>query len=135
MKIQSDYDSASNRFKKIKVIDLKKEYIGRDFTSYRKLSSAIPYIEEIVSIDHKIKNKSTIESILDELTELRSNRVNKRGDFINDLIITKFKDWDFLEDNKTRKRYEELFNYLKMERLLSTQDIELWEKEIKEARN
>ena len=143
MKIQRNYDSNSNTFKDTELIDLKKDFISTDYIGYRKLNSAVPYLEEVISIDDKITDISSLESILDELTKLRKQRkifklkaLAKKNlntnVFLNDLIITKFKDWDFIEDNKSKNRYEELFSYLLSEKLLSDNEITIWEKEISE---
>jgi hypothetical protein len=136
IEIQSDYDGKTNTFKKTVVKDVRKDNVRgtRDFASYIKLSSAIPYLEEVVSIKEKIKDMSSLESILDQLMILRSERTLGRNEFINDLIITKFKDWYFLEDNTTEESYVELFNYLKEEDLLSEKDIEFWNIEIEEVK-
>lgn len=105
----------------------------RYFREYRKLFTALPYIKTIKSIDKEIKNISNLESILDELTELRAERKQSRKYFINDLIITEFKDWTFIEDNKTKDSFTNLFEYLKNENLLSKKDIQIWNREIEEA--
>jgi hypothetical protein len=131
--IQSDYDSASNSFKSTETFDARKEFVMKDLIPYLKLGTAVPYIEEITSIDRKISNVSSIETILDELFSLRELRNSDPSEYINDLIISKFKEWEFIEDNSTKKSYSNLFGYLKSENMLSKNDIEIWEKEIAEA--
>lgn len=119
--------------KDIAVKDVRKEFVMRNFREYKKLFTAIPYIKTIKSINETIVDHSSLESILDKLTELRSTRTLKINDFINDLIITEFKEWDFIEDNKTKKSLTGLFEYLKGEDLLSEKDIQQWNIEIKES--
>lgn len=133
MNVKRDYDSSSNTFKKLDTYDVRKEFVTKDLVPYLKLGTAIPYIEKIVSIDQEIKDISSIESILDELILLRNSRKRDESDYINDLIVTKFKDWEFIEDNSTKESYKSLYSYLKTQNILSEKDIILWRQEISDV--
>lgn len=114
-----------------KIIDIRKDFGNQDYNCYVKLYSAIPYIEKAISEDVIIEDTTSIESILEELMHLRKERTNQgKTGYSNDLIITKFKSWEFIEDNANKKNYTNLFNYLKDESLLSKKDIYFFEKEI-----
>lgn len=110
--------------------DVRKEFVSRDFREYRKLFTSLPYVKTIESIDTKIKDISNLESILDELMDLRSKRNQTKEEFINDLIITEFKDWIFIEDNADESSFNQLFKYLQSQNLLSEKEIQIWNDEI-----
>lgn len=110
--------------------DVRKEFVSRDFREYRKLFTALPYVKTIESIDRKIQDISSLESILDELMDLRSKRNQTKEEFINDLIITEFKDWIFIEDNADESSFNQLFKYLQSQNLLSEKEIQIWNDEI-----
>lgn len=115
--------------------DVRKEFVSRDFREYRKLFTSLPYVKTIESIDTKIKDISTLESILDELMDLRSKRNQTKEEFVNDLIIKEFKDWIFIEDNADESSFNQLFKYLQSKNLLSEKEIQIWNDEINKIKD
>ena len=114
-----------------KKVDIRKDFCNRDYDCYVKLHSAIPYIEKAMSEEVIIEDTTSIENIIEELIHLRKERIKQgKTGYRNDLIITKFKNWEFIEDNANKKNYTNLFNYLKAESLLSKKDIWFFEREI-----
>lgn len=117
------------RTKKVESYDVKKDFLSKDFTYFRKLATAIPYLSKAESLGAEIKDISSFESIVKELIELRNNRTDT-GRYVNDLILTGFNDWEFYEGNRTKESLKKLYNHLKKHSLLTDQEDKLWLKKI-----
>jgi len=123
-------------------IDIRKDYVIRDFREYKKLYSAMPYIKEITIFDVPVEEVTTMESVLDKLMierEKPENVVKNRDEngelifnFNTDMVITELNDWTMIEGNRDMEHYQLLFNHLMSENLLSEKEVIEWENEIKE---
>lgn len=127
---QIEFGDFSSKFSKL--IDIRKDFISRDFKEYRKLFTSLPYAKTIHSLDVKIKDISNLESIIDELLDLRLQRNQQKNLIINDLIISEFNEWTLIDNVVEKENLEQLFDYLLKQNLLSDQEITIWNQQINE---
>lgn len=123
--------------------DIRKEYLTRDFLEYKKLYTSLPYVKTITYVSEEeskeISDISSLESILDELMKHREakkikNGIRGRGNYINDLQITEFTDWEINEYNKSLSAYRILFKHLNDHQLISPEEMDIWCREIEEVK-